>query len=64
LLKQIDGVGVRYGKLEYKILNAAEYEIKKQYLSSAKARNILGWKPKHNLSQGLQKTISWYLDNI
>ncbi|MCJ7508425.1 MAG: GDP-mannose 4,6-dehydratase [candidate division Zixibacteria bacterium] len=64
LLKQIDRVGVRYGKLEYKILNAAEYEIKKQYLSSAKARKILGWKPKHDLSQGLQKTISWYLDNI
>jgi CDP-glucose 4,6-dehydratase len=64
LLKQIDKVSVRYGKLEYKILNAAEYEIKKQYLSSAKVRKILGWKPKHDLSQGLQKTISWYLDNI
>lgn len=64
LLKQIDKVGVQYGKLEYKILNAAKYEIKKQYLSSAKARKILGWKPKHTLNQGLQKTISWYLDNI
>jgi CDP-glucose 4,6-dehydratase len=64
LLKQINRVGVKYGKLEYKILNTAKYEIKKQYLSSAKARKILGWKPKHDLSQGLQKTISWYLDNI
>ena len=64
LLKQIDKVGAQYGKLEYKILNAAKYEIKKQYLSSAKARKILGWKPKHTLKQGLQKTINWYLDNI
>ncbi len=64
LLKQIDKVGVQYGKLKYKILNAAKYEIKKQYLSSAKARNILGWKPKYTLNQGLQKTIRWYLDKV
>lgn len=60
LLKQIDKVGAQYDKLEYKILNTAKYEIKKQYLSSAKARKILGWKPKHTLNQGLQKTIEWY----
>jgi CDP-glucose 4,6-dehydratase len=64
LLKQIDRVAVKCGKLEYKILNTAKYEIKKQYLSSAKARKILGWQPRHTLNQGLQKTISWYLDNI
>jgi CDP-glucose 4,6-dehydratase len=64
LLKRIAKLSVKCGKLEYKILNAAKYEIKKQYLSSAKAREILGWKPKHTLSQGLQKTINWYLDAI
>jgi CDP-glucose 4,6-dehydratase len=64
LLKQIDKASIQYGKLEYKILNTAKYEIKKQYLSSAKARKILGWKPKHTLNQGLQKTINWYSENI
>jgi dTDP-glucose 4,6-dehydratase len=23
----------------------------------------LGWKPKHDLQEGLRKTVSWYLDH-
>ncbi|MDD5691140.1 MAG: GDP-mannose 4,6-dehydratase [Candidatus Omnitrophica bacterium] len=44
----------------YKILNKVKYEIKHQYLSSAKARKILGWKPLFNLRAGLMKTIAAY----
>jgi len=44
-------------KPNYKVLNEAKYEIKHQYLSSKKARKILGWKPEHKLKQGLSKTI-------
>jgi len=44
----------------YRVLNKAKYEIKKQYLSSVKARKILGWKAKNNLEQGLKKTFDWY----
>lgn len=44
----------------YKILNTAKYEIKAQYLSAAKARKILGWRPRHTLREGLLKTIKWY----
>ena len=42
------------------ILNKAKYEIQDQYLSSKKARRILGWKPKHSLDKGLKRTIEWY----
>lgn len=49
-------------KPNYKILNQAKYEIKNQYLSSKKARKILGWKPKYTLDEGLKKTIQWYRD--
>jgi CDP-glucose 4,6-dehydratase len=46
--------------LKYKILNIARYEIKKQYLSSIKARKILDWKPIHTIEDGLRRTINWY----
>ena len=49
-------------KPNYKILGKAKYEIKHQYLSSEKARKILGWKPKATLDEGLKKTIRWYRD--
>lgn len=47
-------------KLTYKILKCAKYEIKDQYLTSAKARKILGWEPRYTLTEGLDKTIFWY----
>lgn len=47
-------------KPSYKILGKAQYEIKHQYLSSKKAKKILGWKPKYSLEEGLKKTIVWY----
>ena len=50
------------GKPNYKILNKAKYEIKHQYLASAKARKILGWKPKFSILKGLARTIAGYKD--
>jgi len=44
------------------ILNQGSNEIKHQYLSAKKARNILGWKPVYDLDEGLKKTIDWYKD--
>ena len=46
--------------LSPEILNEAKNEIKYQYLSAEKARNILGWKPKYTLEEGLRETIQWY----
>ena len=47
-------------KADYRILNEAKSEIPHQYLSSMKARKILGWKPRYNIKDGLKKTIDWY----
>lgn len=35
-------------------------EIEKQYLSSEKAKKILGWKPEYSIEEGLSETIGWY----
>jgi CDP-glucose 4,6-dehydratase len=42
------------------ILNSAKGEIHNQYLSSAKAANLLHWKPAYELEQGLAETLAWY----
>jgi len=46
--------------LKPEILNEATNEIKHQYLSAKKAREILGWKPGYTLEEGLRRTIKWY----
>jgi CDP-glucose 4,6-dehydratase len=46
--------------LEPEIRNEAVNEIREQYLSAAKARRLLQWKPTFSLDQGLSRTIDWY----
>jgi CDP-glucose 4,6-dehydratase len=46
--------------LEPVILNQATNEIKHQYLSAEKARQLLNWHPEYTLERGLQETIKWY----
>ena len=48
--------------LEPEILNQATNEIRHQYLSAAKARDVLAWKPLFTLDEGLQRTAAWYSD--
>jgi CDP-glucose 4,6-dehydratase len=47
-------------RLEPEVLNQASNEIRHQYLSAAKARRVLGWKPLFTLDSGLERTIRWY----
>ena len=42
------------------IRNEATNEIRQQYLSAAKARELLGWQSIFTLDEGLKRTISWY----
>ncbi|MGB5967771.1 MAG: GDP-mannose 4,6-dehydratase [Spirulinaceae cyanobacterium] len=46
--------------LEPVILNQVKNEIKHQYLSAKKARELLNWHPKYSLDEGLKETIDWY----
>jgi CDP-glucose 4,6-dehydratase len=43
------------------VLNQAKGEIRNQYLSSEKAKRMLGWKATFGLDDGLRETIDWYL---
>ncbi|MDD5347923.1 MAG: GDP-mannose 4,6-dehydratase, partial [Candidatus Omnitrophica bacterium] len=44
----------------YAVLNKAKYEIKEQFLSSEKARRLLGWKPRYSFDEALEETVDWY----
>ena len=46
--------------LQPDVRNEVSNEIRHQYLSAAKARQMLGWTPLYTLEEGLQKTIDWY----
>jgi CDP-glucose 4,6-dehydratase len=46
--------------LKPEILCEAGNEIRHQYLSARKAREVLGWEPKFTLEQGLARAIDWY----
>ena len=49
-------------KLKPDIRNEARAEIPHQYLSAAKARKVLGWKPYIAFDDALARTIAWYRD--
>jgi CDP-glucose 4,6-dehydratase len=46
--------------LEPEVRNEASHEIRRQYLSAAKARRLLEWSPMFDLDAGLRRTIGWY----
>jgi CDP-glucose 4,6-dehydratase len=49
-----------HSELEPEVRNEATGEIRSQYLSAAKARTVLGWRPRRTLEEGLEQTITWY----
>lgn len=46
--------------LEPDVRNESTNEIRHQYLSAAKARQLLIWQPLYTLDDGLRRTIDWY----
>jgi CDP-glucose 4,6-dehydratase len=42
------------------VQGSVQGEIHDQYLSAAKARRVLGWRPVHTLRDGLAETVEWY----
>ncbi len=47
-----------------KILNQAGHEIRHQYLSSRKAKKLLGWQAGYSFERGLKETLRWYEGKI
>jgi CDP-glucose 4,6-dehydratase len=48
--------------LEPDIQNTARGEIASQYLSAAKAHEVLGWQARYAMEEGLAETVAWYRD--
>lgn len=65
VLEVVKAVEKAYGRRIPKpvIQNKAKDEIPHQYLSSRKARNVLGWNCGVLFEDGLKKTIGWYEEN-
>ena len=38
-------------------------EIDRQYLASAKIREVTGWEPQIELREGLRRTLEWYREH-
>jgi CDP-glucose 4,6-dehydratase len=47
-------------KLKPEIKNEASNEVRHQYLSAERARQMLNWAPEFTLDEGLDRTIAWY----
>lgn len=61
VLELVDRIlGLMKSDLTPDVRNEAANEIREQYLSAAKARDVLGWKPLFTLDEGLRRTIAWY----
>lgn len=52
------------GDLNPVVQGNAPNEIPDQFLSSAKARSVLGWKPRFELREGLRRTHGWYQQHL
>lgn len=50
--------------LEPVVLDSVRNEIHSQYLSAARARDELDWRPHHDLASGLAETIDWYREYL
>jgi CDP-glucose 4,6-dehydratase len=50
--------------LEPVIQGIASYEIPEQYLSSRKARELLGWRPRHSMEAAIAETVAWYRSRV
>ena len=52
------------GSLEPDVRGEAANEIPEQYLDCTKARELLDWRPRRTLQEGLRETIEWYRRNL
>ena len=49
---------------EFGALPDRPIEIWRMYAENSRARELLGWEPRHSLEDGLAKTIAWYRDEL
>jgi CDP-glucose 4,6-dehydratase len=63
VLQVVEAIGVAMGvRPDPDIRGEAVAEISRQYLSSERARTVLGWNAGFPLAKGLTETVAWYRD--
>lgn len=61
VLQVVDAIGVAMGvRPDPDVRGQAVAEISRQYLSSERARSVLGWRARYPLAAGLAETVAWY----
>ena len=50
--------------IEPEVLGTARHEIQHQFLSAAKLRATLGWRPRFDLDESLAATVEWYRGHL
>jgi CDP-glucose 4,6-dehydratase len=57
-------LGCMKSTLEPEVRNEANNEIRHQYLSAERARQMLHWSPLFALDEGLERTVAWYREYL
>ena len=61
VVELVDRISTLMGsQLQPDVRGEATHEIRRQWLSAAKAREQLGWRPLFDLDEGLRRTVDWY----
>jgi CDP-glucose 4,6-dehydratase len=61
VLQVVEAIGVAMGvKPDPDVRGQTVAEISRQYLSSDRARSVLGWRARYPLAAGLAETVTWY----
>jgi nucleoside-diphosphate-sugar epimerase len=61
IIDSLERLLVKKARIDQKPFHIAD--IKETWADIEKASELLGWKPKVSLDEGLEKTVEWYLDN-
>lgn len=51
-------------ELEPDIRNEASHEIREQRVDASKARDVLGWSPRHTMRESMRPTVQWYAEHL
>ena len=61
IIEKLETLIGKKAKIDYKPFHIAD--LMETWADIEKARNLLGWKPKVSLDEGLEKSVSWYMQN-
>jgi UDP-glucuronate 4-epimerase len=61
IIEKIETLIGKKAKIDYKPFHIAD--LMETWADIEKAKNLLGWEPKVSLDEGLEKSVSWYMQN-